>query len=176
MPARAFFILSLIKMKSLFTILYLLAFSALQAQSVKTEKQLTHKELYTTIIALDKAAFDAYNNCDVQLFKTFFTDDVEFYHDKGGVTLGAENLAETVSKNLCSNPELKIRREVVPGTLKVYPMENYGAILTGDHYFYEVTATGQKRTGRAKFTHLWQHKDGKWKMARVLSYDHQPAQ
>ena len=175
MPFRAFFI-CIVYMKVLFTTICLVAFSAMQAQSKGTEKPLTQQELHTTIVALDKVVFEAYNNCDVELFKTYFSDDAEFYHDKGGVTLGAEKLAESVQKNLCSNPELKIHREVVPGTLQVYPMDNYGAILTGEHYFYEVTATGKKPTGRAKFTHLWQYKDGKWKMTRVLSYDHQPAQ
>lgn len=160
-------------MKVIFTTICLITLSITQAQSTGTNKPLTTQELYTTIVALDKAVFDAYNNCDVERFKTYFSDDVEFYHDKGGVTLGAGNLAESVRKYLCSNPALKIHREVVPDTLQVYPMDNYGAILTGEHYFYEVTTTGKKRTGRAKFTHLWQYKEDKWKMTRVLSYDHQ---
>lgn len=162
-------------MKSLFTIVCLAVVASMHAQPPGNAKPVTQKDLYNTIVTLDKAVFEAYNNCAVESFKSYFSDDAEFYHDKGGVTLGAVNLAESMRNNLCSNPELKIYREVVQGTLNVYPMDNYGAILTGEHYFYEVTAAGKKRTGRAKFTHLWQYKDGKWKMTRVLSYDHQPA-
>jgi hypothetical protein len=29
--------------------------------------------------------------------------------------------------------------------------------------------------GEAKFIHVWQNKDGVWKITRVISYDHQAA-
>jgi hypothetical protein len=29
--------------------------------------------------------------------------------------------------------------------------------------------------GEAKFIHLWRYKDGAWKVARVISYDHDAA-
>jgi hypothetical protein len=132
--------------------------------------------LYSEIIALDKAVFDAYNNCEIEKFKSYFTNDVEFYHDKGGVTLTSEKLAMSVKNNLCSDPSRKLRREVVAGTLKVYPMDNYGAILTGEHNFYETTNGVEKLTGKAKFTHLCEFKDNKWRISRVLSYDHRPAE
>jgi len=35
-------------------------------------------------------------------------DDVEFYHDQGGVTLGKEKLTESVKKNICG----KVTREL----------------------------------------------------------------
>ncbi len=151
--------------------------AALHAQSSPTEdpKALTQEELYATIIALDKVVFDAYNNCDIEVFKSFFSEDTEFYHDKGGATLGNINLAESVRENLCSTPGQKIRREAVAATLKVYPMDNYGAILTGYHLFFRTANGTEEFTGKAQFTHLWQFKDGKWKITRVLSYDHQPA-
>ncbi|MEL1243905.1 nuclear transport factor 2 family protein [Flavobacterium sp. DGU11] len=136
----------------------------------------SQKELEQTIIALDAAAFDAYNNCDLEKSRTFFTEDVEFYHDKGGFMKGVDKLMESTKKNICGNPKQKIRREAVTDTFKVYPLDGYGAILTGDHLFY-ITENGKERlTGKAKFTHVWLLKDGKWKMARVLSYDHQGAQ
>jgi hypothetical protein len=52
----------------------------------------------------------------------------------------------------------------------------YGAIISGDHYFY-VTENNQpeKRTGLARFTHLWLLQNNEWKMSIVLSYDHGPA-
>jgi hypothetical protein len=164
-------------MKSILTAITMLIAMALNAQSAPAEqpKPFTQEELYNTIIALDKAVFDAYNNCDIEVFKSFFSDDVEFYHDKGGVALGIINLAESLRKNLCSTPGQKVRREAVTATLKVYPMHNYGAILTGYHIFFQVTNDIKKFTGKAQFTHLWQFKDGNWKITRVLSYDHQPA-
>ncbi len=144
-----------------------------QAQN---EKSISQQELYTTIIAIDKAVFDAYNNCDIELFKTFFSDDTEFYHDKGGVTLTNTKLAESVRNNLCSKQGFRLRREAIPNTLQVYPMDNYGALLTGEHLFYESINGKEKLTGKAKFTHLFRLINGVWKITRMLSYDHQPAQ
>jgi hypothetical protein len=68
----------------------------------------------------------------------------------------------------------------VPGTVKTYPLRNgtvtYGMVLSGEHYFY-VSEKGkpERRDGLAKFFHVWLVKDGSWKMARVISYDHGPA-
>ncbi len=51
-------------------------------------------------------------------------DDVEFYHDQGGVTLGKAALTDSVKKNICG----KVTRELVPGSLKIYPMKGYGFV------------------------------------------------
>lgn len=129
-------------------------------------------QLYKDVVALDKAVFDAYNRCDTEAVKKYFAEDVEFYHDKGGVTLGSAALAETTKKNLCSRPGWKIRRELVSSSIKVYAMDNYGAIMTGEHLFF-VTENGKESlTGRALFTHLCRYKNGKWQITRVLSYSH----
>src|SRR5260370_30138550 len=45
-------------------------------------------DLDKAIIALDTKLFDAYNHCDLKAFDSLLADDVEFYHDQGGVTLG----------------------------------------------------------------------------------------
>lgn len=90
-------------------------------------------ELFRTIASLDTALFDSYNACDLDTFAAFFTDDVEFYHDQGGLTVGAKTVTEQVKKNICG----KTRRELVPGTLQVYPMRGYGAVEIGVHRFYQ---------------------------------------
>ena len=45
----------------------------------------TSGELYDKIALLDSSFFDAYNKCDLLKIETFFTDDIEFYHEKHGV-------------------------------------------------------------------------------------------
>ena len=126
-------------------------------------------ELFRTIASLDSALFASasYDQCDLEKFKSFFADDVEFYHDQGGLTVGSQTLTEQVKKNLCG----RVRRELVAGTLKVYPMHGYGAVKIGVHRFYQ-PKQGNEPTGEAKFIHLWQKKDGAWKITRVISYDH----
>lgn len=125
-------------------------------------------ELFRTIASLDDALFDAYNRCDVEKFVAFLADDLEFYHDQGGVTHGNKSVADQIKKNICG----KVRRELVSGTLEVYPMRGYGAVETGVHRFHHPNAQNTEPVGEAKFIHLWQNKDGVWKITRVISYDH----
>ena len=55
-------------------------------------------ELDKAIASLDAALFDSYNNCDLAKFGSFFADDVEFYHDQGGVTVGKDKLTDSIKK------------------------------------------------------------------------------
>jgi hypothetical protein len=131
-----------------------------------------------TILPLEAQFWAAYNACDVETQRRLFADDVEFYHDKGGATFGADALTDTIRKNLCSASQ-SVRREAVEGTIRVFPMHRdgviYGAIVSGEHRFYvREGAEPETWTGIAKFTTLWLLKEGTWKMARVLSYDHRP--
>ncbi|MCC7156790.1 MAG: nuclear transport factor 2 family protein [Bryobacterales bacterium] len=127
-------------------------------------------ELHDTIADLDKALFDAYNSCDLERFANFFAGDIEFYHDNDGLSTGKQKLVDAVKRNICG----KVRRALVPGTLEVYPLRNFGAVETGIHRFYHPGADDRQPAGEAKFIHLWQYKDGAWKVTRVISYDHKP--
>ena len=137
------------------------------------------EKLSEIILLRDSLFWKAYNSCDTARYSEFITSDVEFYHDKGGITLGLEKLLEITKKNLCGPNDFRLRREAVPGSVRVFPMERegevYGAIISGAHVFYIRQAGQEKLDGLAKFTHLWLLKDGDWKMTRILSYDHGPA-
>ena len=132
------------------------------------------------IFKKDSVFWVAYNSCDINGMAALLSDDVEFYHDKGGPSFGRDTLMKTIKKNLCSNHQFRLRREAVKGTVKVFVMNSsdtaYGAIISGDHMFY-ITENGKKeyRSGQAKFAQLWILKNGEWKMTRILSYDHGPA-
>lgn len=133
-------------------------------------------KLNETILHHDSLFWEAYNTCDVEKMESFFTDDLEFYHDKGGLTTSKASLFESIRTGLCGKENWRLRREAVEGTLKVYPLNNYGAILSGEHVFYILEAGKKERLdGLAKFTHVWRYQDHAWKMHRVLSYDHGPA-
>lgn len=132
----------------------------------------TVAELTNKIIALDTKAFDAYNTCDLETFRTFFTEDLEFYHDKGGFSKGVDKLMEGMVNNICNNPESKVIRKSLLDTFQVYPLEGYGAILSGNHDFYRLENGTERKTGTAKFTSVWLLTNGRWQMSRVLSYDH----
>ncbi len=125
--------------------------------------------LFEKIQSLDTQLFDAYNRCDLEKLGSLLADDLEFYHDKTGLTRGRQALVEGVKNNICG----KVTRELVPGTLEVYPIAGYGAVEIGVHRFHHPGHETAESVGEAKFIHLWQNKDGAWKVTRVISFDHQ---
>ncbi|MBI3405636.1 MAG: nuclear transport factor 2 family protein, partial [Acidobacteria bacterium] len=84
------------------------------------------------------------------------------------VSLGKNKLAEALKNNICGTTQ----RSLVPGTLKVYPMKGYGALQIGVHRFYHPKEGKKDIPGEGQFIHLWQYKDGGWKITRVISFDH----
>lgn len=150
----------------------LLAGPALPLAAQERDAAPAPAELARTLAALDGALFDSFNRCDLEKFASFFVEDVEFYHDKGGLTLSRKSLVESIRNNICG----KVRREVVAASVEAHPIPGYGAVQIGTHRFYESDGKqGGGPVGVAKFIHLWQHKDGAWKITRVISYDHGPA-
>ena len=133
----------------------------------------------TTVRDRDDAFWKAYNACDTTAFRGFFTADVEFYHDRGGPTIGLDALDTALATKLCGGAS-KLRREAVSDSVRWSILRSgdtiYGAIVAGEHVFY-VREPGKAEflDGRARFLTLWLLKDGAWKMARLLSYDHGPA-
>src|SRR5215471_15396325 len=90
------------KMHSVLLPLVLLTGSIAQAQAVPSLDNIhNQQELDSAIKTLDAQLFDAYNTCNLEKFSSFFVDDVEFYHDQGGVTLGNKALTESVKQNIC---------------------------------------------------------------------------
>ena len=125
---------------------------------------------FQTIQSLDTLLFDAYNHCDLEKFGSLLADDLEFYHDKTRLSRSRQTLVEGIKNNICG----KVTRELVPGTLEVYPIANYVAIEIGVHRFHHPGHESTEDVGEAKFIHLWQNKDGGWKVTRVISFDHHP--
>ena len=125
--------------------------------------------LFQQIQVMDTELFNAYNHCDLTTLSSLVADDLEFYHDKTGLAVGRQVFIDTIRNNICG----KVTRELVPGTLEVYPIAHYGAVEIGVHRFRH---PGQPdNIGEAKFVHLWKNDGGKWIVTRVISYDHQSA-
>ncbi|RNA61804.1 nuclear transport factor 2 family protein [Chryseobacterium nematophagum] len=136
----------------------------------------TTDELYKTSKKLDSLLFDiGFNQCDLSHYDSIVSDDLEFYHDKGGITLGKEAFTASIKNNICGGPN-KVKRELVPNSMKVFPMYKnnvlYSFIQEGEHDFYEFYNEKWNKGSRAKFTVLWLLENKQWKMKRVFSYDH----
>jgi hypothetical protein len=126
-------------------------------------------QLFQTMSALDTKLFDAANRCDYATLSSLVADDLEFYHDKSGLAVGKQVFLDAIKNNTCG----KMIRELVPGSLEVYPIGDYGAIEVGVHLFHHPGHDNDTPVGKAKFLQVWQYKDGAWRLTRVISYDHQ---
>jgi hypothetical protein len=156
-------------MKTLPVILFLLSSLGVRAQN-------NQSELFERIKSLDSAMFAVVYKCDAQKIESFLAEDLEFYHDKSGPTRSRAAFMETQKKNFCGERPFYLRREPVSGTMEVFPMDNYGALQTGEHIFYIKGPDGKEiLDGRAKYVHLWKNDNGQWRITRVMSFDHGPA-
>jgi hypothetical protein len=130
-------------------------------------------ELAAAIAAEDAAVFEAFNRCadPVQLARhaAHFDAAVEFYHDSGGVTWTRDDMLANTRQHACG----RYTRELVAGSLAVYPVAGFGAISQGRHRFCQTDGTGCD--GEAAFVMVWQRHEDQWRITRVLSYDHRPS-
>ena len=122
--------------------------------------------LFKTVEALDAKLFNAYNRCDLTTLAAMVSDDLEFYHDQTGLSVGKQPFLTAIKQNICG----KVQRELLHDTLEVYPLKGYGAVEIGIHRFRHPGSPND--VGDAKFVMLWQDKDGVWKITRVISYEH----
>jgi Domain of unknown function (DUF4440) len=122
--------------------------------------------LFATINALDAKLFGAVNNCDLPKLSSMVSDDLEFYHDQTGLSVGKASFLEAIKQNVCG----KVQRTLVENTLEVYPLNGYGAVEIGIHRFHH--PNDPNNVGDAKFIHIWHNDNGVWKITRVISYQH----
>jgi ketosteroid isomerase-like protein len=125
-------------------------------------------ELFETIKRMDAAIFDAFNAHDVDRLMSYFTEDLEFYHDTGGLGDYRQNAAD-FKKMFASTPD--IRRDLVKESLEVYPIKDYGAMEIGQHRFCH-KENGKDDCGTFGFAMVWRKTGDSWKISRVLSYGH----
>ena len=133
---------------------------------------LTFGTLFDSLARMDSVLFDAsFTSCDATKANAIFTDDVEFYHDETGFAAG-EQVRGNTRRLTASCPRSRgVTRTLIPGSLRIYPIQGYGAVQMGVHRFDERGASSSTLT---RFVHLWRRENGTWRLARVLSLDHHP--
>ena len=149
---------------------------AAQAQALAAEPTPAAGE--ASVRQADDAYWAAYNRADPVAMNAFLADDVEFYHDRGGSLIGKKALAAVNSE--MGTGDHTLRREVIPGTVKFFPMRRddviYGYLSTGEHQFIVLPKDKPEfLAGRALFTQLWILQGKEWKVSRIFSYEHADA-
>ena len=145
-------------------LLLLINLSAAQERKVAP----TSTALFNKIARLDSVLFDAFNNQRMDIFKPMFANDLEWFQDNEGLVA-----YETVFTNFENSfkKEFKLSRKLVPGSLEVYPLKNYGAMEIGLHQFRHIE-NGKEEVGTFKFLMIWKQENDIWKISRVVSYNH----
>ena len=126
-----------------------------------------NQRLYDTIVKLDSIFFGAYNTCNINLDKyaLFFSENIEFYHDQGGLLTSKQAIIEATKNNICN----KVTRELVKGSIEVYPIKDFGAVEIGLHKFHNNQEPVGTPSKIGRFIIIWENKNSEWKIRRVVS-------
>ena len=126
---------------------------------------IANKQLFDTIVALDKIYWEAYNSGNVDRIINFMTDDHEFYHDESGALYNKEKNAEEWRKFY--NMDLGVVGETVNGTNEIYEIAKYGALQISYQRFYDKRDPEWSKPARA--VTLWKKTSKGWLQSRVFS-------
>jgi ketosteroid isomerase-like protein len=124
-----------------------------------------NQQLQDAITAMDSTFFDAYNNCDMNKQAAIYADEIEFYHDQGGLMTSKQDILDGTKKNICG----KVTRELVAGSIEVYPIKDFGAVEIGLHKFHNNQEPAGTPSTISKFIIMWQLTNEKWRIAKVIS-------
>lgn len=133
---------------------------------IESKEPLTSVQtLYDSIVMMDAAWEDAYNNCKMEVMSELLSQDMEFYHDQGGLSTSQPALMKALKDNICG----KVTRELKAGSIEVSPVPGYGAVEIGMHRFHNANDKSSE-SRYARFVHVWKKEGGgKWRITRVIS-------
>lgn len=120
--------------------------------------------VYDAVVANDARWEDAYNNCKLDVINELINEDLEFYHDKGGLSTSKQQLIEALKNNICG----KVKRVLKKGSIEVSAIPGYGAVEIGMHGFANTNEPASE-IRYARFVHVWKLEHGTWSITRVIS-------
>ncbi len=132
--------------------------------SMPPSTRLAGQTLYDTIVAMDAMWEDAYDNCKMDVMEDIISEDLEFYHDQGGLMTSKKKLNEALRNNICG----KVTRELKAGSIEVYEIKGWGAVEIGMHGFINKQEPNAA-LHYSKFIHMWKREGGKWRISRAVS-------
>jgi hypothetical protein len=126
------------------------------------------EKLRLEIMQQDSLLFQAFNSKDVPGMKTLFSEDLEIFQDNTGYRTYAQTVESFGALFL---KDYTLTRTLLPATVEIYPIKDYGAIMTGSHQFCH-PENGKVECATFKFLHIWKRSNGKWVLNRIVTYDH----
>lgn len=134
------------------------------------DKDPAQQQLEAEIAAADARLFAGLNERDIGPMKAGFSPRLEFYHDRGGVTGYADNIAAFEKNFRAPN---RVRRVAMPESVEVFAAGPDHAMHIGQHRFCnQPSPAEQEACSVYRFSMVWERDGGQWKLLRVLSYGH----
>lgn len=121
-------------------------------------------KLHNEIVKMDTKYFNAYNTCDMKTQAEIYSENLEFFHDKGGLSTSKSDILKSLKKNICG----KVTRTLIKGSVEVYPIKDYGAVQIGYHKFFNKEEPNAKSIP-SKFIVIWKNENYNWKITKVIS-------
>lgn len=145
-------------------IAFLISFFAFGQINELPKYKIDDVKLYNEIVKMDSIYFNAYNTCDMETQADLYDENIEFFHDKGGLSTDKKALLKALKENICN----KVTRTLIQGSIEVYPIKNYGAIEIGYHKFFNKEEQNAKSIP-SKFIMIWKNEHDTWKITKVIS-------
>lgn len=136
------------------------------------------RALEEVVAARSDAYFTLYHDlCDPEQLRRMLLPDFEMYHDQNGVSASSAEAFISRYAQRCrtrSSPGgPRLRRQLLQGSRRIYPVPGYGAIEEGRHeYFGRLGNRPERKVTTARYLQLWKLTDDGWRVARAFSYDH----
>ena len=149
------------------TVAILFLFTAINYCNAQDQNQ-KNSDLFITLQVKDSLLFEiGFNQCNLKQMRELVLSDIEFYHDRDGITKSKTHFINSVKKNLCFSGKNIVKRVLDKSSLEIFPLYKegklYGALQTGIHSFGDT---------KASFSHIWLLENNEWKISRVISYNH----
>lgn len=138
----------------------------------------TEEQVGQTLERLDAKLFTAaFVECDMAVLQDLLADDLEFFHDRDGLSFTSSDAFIAQVENGCGPDGTGMKRVLVPESLSLHMLGEYGAMQMGEHEFHEVLEKDSSiPREKGLFIHIWQRNSESsegWQITRIISYDHE---
>ncbi len=149
------------------------ASSGTAAQAVDAVPE-TQESVAANLKQLDAKLFKAaFETCEMDVVSGLLADDLEFYHDRDGLSYTTADAFIADVKRDCGGG----KRVLVEDSLTTHMIGDFGAMQHGRHEFHQVMPDGSSiAREKGVFMHMWKRDaagPAGWKISRVISYDHE---
>lgn len=128
------------------------------------------ERIWHAVMAADRRMFEAFNRRDAATLAAHFSDQLEFFHDRGGLAGKAQTMRQLAAN--FGRTDRTVRRELIEEGHEIHPLPGIGAMQIGRHRFCSRDGDQPEQCSVYGFSTVWQETAAGWQQWRVMSYGH----